>query len=454
MNVCGQLCRGFALYYQTVVRIIERGGEAHVDISRTILHVDMNCFYASVEMAEHPELRGRPVIVGGDEEMRHGIVLTASYPAKRRGVKTGSALWEARRACPDAIIVPPNYPLYQRYSRLARQIYYQYTDLVEPFGLDEAWLDLTHSVQLQGGDALLVAREISERMLCELGVTVSIGISWNKIFAKFGSDHDKPDGLTEVAPANAWRLVWPAPVRDLLYVGPATGRKLNHLGILTIGDLAHADAALLRRTLGKMGEVLQAFACGQDSAPVRPLVPGVYDIEHEVKGVGNGITCPFDVEDERTARQVIWLMGESVAQRLRAQGLAARTICAWGRDFATLASRSRQTTLDRPTQLTSEICATAADLLAADWDFAHGAKVRGVGVHASNLVPAASVVQLDLWGEEERRLRMLHLDRTIDELRGRFGNHAVRRLSELRDPRLSALDPQRDNVVHPVSYFA
>ncbi len=425
-----------------------------MDTSRAILHVDMNCFYASVEMAERPELRGLPVIVGGDEENRHGIVLTASYPAKRRGVKTGSALWEARRACPDAIIVPPRYGLYMRYSRLARSIYYQYTDLVEPFGLDEAWLDISNSVQLQGGDALLVAQEISERMVRELGVTVSVGLSWNKIFAKFGSDYDKPDGLTVITPYNACNLVWPAPVGDLLYVGPATKRKLNHLGIFSIGQLARADDELIRRTLGKMGAVVQAFARGEDASPVRPLDPTAHDIEHEVKGVGNGITCPFDVTDERTARQVVWLMGESVAQRLRAQGLAARTVCAWGRDFATLASRSRQTTLARPTQLTSEICSTAADLLVGDWNFAHGEKLRGLGVHASNLVPAQSAVQLDLWGEEGRRAQMLDLDHTVDGLRLRFGNHAVRRLSELADPRLASLDPQRDNVVHPVSFFA
>ena len=424
----------------------------HTD--RIVLHVDMNCFYASVEMAERPELRGLPVIVGGDEENRHGIVLTASYPAKRRGVKTGSALWEARKACPNAIIVPPRYGLYMRYSHLARTIYNQYTDLVEPFGLDEAWLDVTDSVCLQGGDALLLAREISERMVTELGVTVSVGVSWNKIFAKFGSDYDKPDGLTCITRQNACSIVWPAPVRDLLYVGPATARKLNHLGILTIGQLAQADDELIRRTLGKMGSVVQAFARGQDTSPVRTYDPAARDIHHEVKGVGNGITCPFDVEDERTARQVIWLMGESVAQRLRAHGLAARTISAFGRDFATLASRSKQTTLSRPTQLTSEICATAADLLVSDWDFAHGAKVRGVGVRASNLVPASSSVQLDIWGEEERRLRMLSLDNTVDELRFRFGNHAVRRLSELSDQRLSTLDPARDNVVHPVSFFA
>ena len=424
-----------------------------MDTSRVVLHVDMNCFYASVEMAERPELRGLPVIVGGDEESRHGIVLTASYPAKRRGVKTGSALWEARKACPDAIIVPPRYRLYMRYSQLARQIYYQYTDLVEPFGLDEAWLDITRSVHLQGGDALLVAREISERMLMELGVTVSIGLSWNKIFAKFGSDYEKPDGLTCITPDNACRLVWPEPVRKLLYVGPATARKLNHLGIMTIGQLAQADDELIRRILGKMGQVLQSFARGLDDSPVRPLDPNRHDIEHEIKGVGNGITCPFDVEDERTARQVIWLMGESVAQRLRSLGLMCKTVGVFARDARTLFGRSAQMRLERPSNITSEICDTAAELLCRGWDLRHE-PVRAIGVRASNLLPAEVPVQLDIFGVEEERLRARQLDRTIDALRSRFSNHAVRHLSELADERLAGMDPERDNTTHPVSYFA
>jgi len=425
-----------------------------MDTSRIVLHVDMNCFYASVEMAERPELRGKPVIVGGDEENRHGIVLTASYPAKWRGVKTAMALWEARRVCPDAIIVPPRYGLYMSYSAKARKIYNQYTDLVEPFGLDEAWLDITKTVGRVGGDPLRVAREIRERIPMELGCTVSVGVSWNKVLAKFGSDYKKPNGLTVITPQNMADVVWPAKVRDLIYVGPATERKLHAMGIFTIGELARADAYALKRSMGKMGLVVRSFARGEDDAPVRPFEPGLGDVEHGIKGVGNGITMPFDVDDVTTARQVTWLMGESVAQRLRAHGLAARTVSAWGRDFRTLASRSRQTTLARPTQLTSEICSAAADLLCADWDFAHGAKVRAIGVRASNLVPADTWVQLDVFGEEAARQRALDLDRTVDDLRARFGNHAVRRLSELCDDRLSSLDPERDNVVHPISFFA
>ena len=424
-----------------------------MDTSRIILHCDMNAFYASVEQSERPGLRGRPLIVGGDEESRHGIVLTASYEAKRRGVKTAMALWEARRACPEAVIVPPRYGLYHRYSNAARRIYYDYTDLVEPFGPDEAWLDLTGSVHLWGGDVRRVAAEISHRINGELGITCSIGYSWNKIFAKFGSDHDKPDGYMEVLPGNATDLVWPAPVEDLLYVGPATARRLRHLGIVTIGGLARADPALVRRTLGKPGLVVQAFAQGRDASPVRPLDLATTDADRETKSVGNGVTCPFDVEDARTARQVVWLMGESVAQRLRQLGLMARTVSATGRDSGSLASRSRQAMLERPSNITGEICSVAADLLVADWDFRHE-RIRSIGVRASNLVPADVPVQLDLEGVEERRIEMRELDGSIDELRHRFGNHAVRRAAEVADPRLEGLDPERDHYVHPVSYFA
>jgi len=423
------------------------------DTSRAIIHSDMNSFYASVEQAEQPCLRGRSVIVGGDEESRHGIVLAASYEAKRRGVKTAMALWQARKACPEAVIVPPHYELYQRYSRLARRIYYDYTDLVEPFGLDEAWLDVTGSLALFGGDARLVAEEISERVAQELGVRVSVGLSWNKIFAKFGSDHDKPDGLMAIAPRDVADTVWRAPVRDLLYVGPATERKLRRVGISTIGALAQAPTELLVHELGKMGGVLQGFARGLDTSPVRPLDPSAGDAAHVVKSVGNAVTCPFDVEDERLARQVVWLMGESVAQRLRALGLKARTVGATGRDFSTLRSRSRQRTLDRPTNLTGEICHAAADLLMDDWDLPRE-RLRAIGVRATELVPAAGPLQLDLEGVEARRERMLALDRATDALRARFGNHAVRRLSELSSERLAQLDPERDHVIHPVSFFA
>lgn len=228
-------------------------------MSRTILHSDMNCFYASVEMLHHPELAGKPMAVGGDPEARHGIVLTANYIAKRAGVKTGMALWQARQVCPEIIFVPPRMDLYLRFSRMAQEIYSEYTDQREPFGIDESWLDVTASTSVKG-DGMKIAKEISSRIKYELGVTVSIGVSWNKIFAKLGSDYKKPDAITEFSKDNYKDIAWKLPVGDLLMVGRSTERTMKKLGICTIGDLAGAESSILETYLGKMGLVLHTFA--------------------------------------------------------------------------------------------------------------------------------------------------------------------------------------------------
>ena len=204
---------------------------------RHILHCDCNCFYASVEMQEHPELRGKSIAVCGDPEARHGTVLTASYPAKQMGVKTGMPIWEAKQHCRDLIVVPASYGKYQKYSSYVREIFRDYTDQVESFGLDEAWLDITGSLGLFG-NPVKIAKEISERIKRELGITVSIGVSFNKITAKLGSDYKKPDAITVIEPDTYKQIVYPLPVGDLLYVGNATQRKLGSYGIRTIGQLA------------------------------------------------------------------------------------------------------------------------------------------------------------------------------------------------------------------------
>lgn len=224
-------------------------------MSRTILHSDMNCFYASVEMLHHPELAGKPMAVGGDPEARHGIVLTANYIAKRAGVKTGMALWQARQVCPEIIFVPPRMDLYLRFSRMAQEIYSEYTDQREPFGIDESWLDVTASTSIKG-DGMKIAKEISSRIKYELGVTVSIGVSWNKIFAKLGSDYKKPDAITEFSKDNYKDIAWKLPVGDLLMVGRSTERTMKKLGICTIGDLAGAEPSILE-TSEYYPEVLQ-----------------------------------------------------------------------------------------------------------------------------------------------------------------------------------------------------
>ncbi|WP_080803752.1 Y-family DNA polymerase [Arabiibacter massiliensis] len=428
------------------------GSPEGVDHGRVILHSDMNAFYASVEQAERPELRGVPLVVGGREETRHGIVLAKSAEAKAAGVKTGEALWEARAKCPGLVTVPPRYDVYQRYSALARRIYYQYTDLVEPFGLDECWLDLTGSLPLLGGDALRTAAEISGRVKAELGCTVSIGVSWNKIFAKFGSDVRKPDAVTAVTPENYRELVWRAPVGELLYVGRATRAKLHSSGIDTIGELACASPELLRRRLGKVGLVLRAFARGEDATPVKAYDPARNEVDRTVKSFGNGLTCSHDIVSPGDAKALIYLLAESVAQRLREARFRASTVSVGVRDARDLSSYGRQTTLHRATNTTGTIARTAWELLAANEPLDEGHPLRGLHVRASSLEPMDAPQQLELPFDARRRM-LEDLDETIDELRRRFGNACVRRGAELVDESLTDLDIKRDNVVHPVGYF-
>ncbi|MGI6221212.1 MAG: DNA polymerase Y family protein [Coriobacteriales bacterium] len=420
---------------------------------RSILHADMNCFYATVEQHRNPELRGLPIAVAGDPERRNGIILAKSREAKAYGVKTAEAIWQARQKCPSLILVPPDYAAYRRYSRLARMIYYDYTNQVEPFGLDESWLDITGSLELFGGDEMLVATEISERVKSELGLTVSVGVSWNKVFAKFGSDEDRGDGIVRITPENYRQVVWPYPVRELIYVGPATERKLRELGILTIGELATASERMLVHRLGKMGGVLRAFANGLDCSPVKVLDPCAGDTRREIKSIGNGLTAPHDIVDESSAKALVYLLAESLAQRLREEGFRCRVVAVSARDGGDLTFFGRQVTLRVPTSITEEIARTAFELLRANVPFGPSHPLRAIGVRACNLVPVEVPLQGDLFSDMERREGLERLDHAIDGLRNRFGNACVRRLAELADDTLTDLDIKRDNVVHPVGFF-
>ena len=417
---------------------------------RHILHVDQNSFYASCEQAEHPELRGKALVVGGNEEQRHGIVLAKSQEAKAYGINTADTLREARTKCPDLIVRPANFRLYMKYSSLARNIYYDYTDLVEPFGPDEAWLDVTHSSYLNGG-AELIAREISERVRSELGLSVSIGVSWNKIYAKFGSDYKKPDAITYIDENNYKQIVWESPVRDLLYVGAATERKLKILGIQTIGQLAEENPETLLKCFGKVGMVIQSFARGLDDSPVKAYVPETEEVNRIIKSYGNGLTAPHDICEPHDARALIYLLSESVAMRLREGAVRARTIAIGVRDNG-LESYTRQTTLRIPTNSTSLVAETAWRLLAANEPLDGSRPLRSMSVRASDLVPITAPVQLALWGDD-RVVERERLDSAIDDLRRRFGNNCIQRGIELYDSSLSGLDIKRDHVLHPVGFF-
>ena len=313
---------------------------------RTVLHVDMNCFYASVEMLHRPQMRHVPMAVGGDPQARHGIVLTANYLAKRQGVKTGMALWQARQVCPDIQFVPPRMDLYLRFSRMAHEIYQEYTDLWEPYGCDEVWMDVSGSCSLMG-DGLTIAQDISRRIKSELGLTVSIGVSYNKIFAKLGSDYKKPDAITTMGREEYRTKAWPLPVGDLLYVGKSTERKLQSMGIRTIGELAQMEEKYLRSRFGKIGLVLHSFANGWDDSPVKR--------EHThapIKSIGNSTTTPRDLETDEDVKIILYVLAESVAARLRENGFKCHVVEISVRDNA-LHHFTRQHKIDRPTNITA-----------------------------------------------------------------------------------------------------
>lgn len=412
-------------------------------MGRAILHIDMNSCYASIECLHHPEIRHLPVAVGGDVEARHGIILAKNELAKRAGVKTGEALWQAKQKCPDLVIVPPHYQLYLRFSRMARAIYAEYTDLIEPFGLDEAWIDVTGSGVF--GDAVEIAETIRNRVKFELGITVSIGVSFNKIFAKLGSDYKKPDAVTVFGKDDYREKVWPLPVEELLYVGPATTRKLRARCIRTIGDLAQTDPSLLHSWLGKMGYVLHAFANGNDPSPVAPLGE-----EAIIKSIGNSTTTPRDLTCEEDVNIIFYVLAESVAARMRENGFRAKTVQISLRD-TDLFSFERQCKLESPSCLASELHDAGMRLLQDNYRFRK--PLRSVGIRGMDLVPIQTAIQLNFFEDPVRREKRERLEVAVDELRRRFGHAAVSRAVTMCDPSLGTLNPKDDHTIHPVGYF-
>lgn len=412
-------------------------------MGRAILHIDMNSCYASIECLHHPEIRHLPVAVGGDVEARHGIILAKNELAKRAGVKTGEALWQAKQKCPDLVIVPPHYQLYLRFSRMARAIYAEYTDLIEPFGLDEAWIDVTGSGVF--GDAVEIAETIRNRVKFELGITVSIGVSFNKIFAKLGSDYKKPDAVTVFGKDDYREKVWPLPVEELLYVGPATTRKLRARCIRTIGDLAQTDPSLLHSWLGKMGYVLHAFANGNDPSPVAPLGE-----EAIIKSIGNSTTTPRDLTCEEDVNIIFYVLAESVAARMRENGFRAKTVQISLRD-TDLFSFERQCKLESPSCLASELHDAGMRLLQDNYRFRK--PLRSVGIRGMDLVPIQTAMQLNFFEDPVRREKRERLEVAVDELRRRFGHAAVSRAVTMCDPSLGTINPKDDHTIHPVGYF-
>ncbi len=411
---------------------------------RVILHSDINCCYAAIEHLHHPELNGKPLAVGGDPESRHGIVLTADYIAKKYGVKTGMALWQAKQLCPEITFVSPRMDLYLRFSRMAHEIYAEYTDLQEAYGIDESWLDVTDSATIKG-DGYSIAKEISNRMKSELGITVSIGVSFNKIFAKLGSDYKKPDAITTMYTDEFQTKAWNLPVGDLLYVGRSTNQKLAKIGIRTIGDLARTDEAILVSQLGKMGSVLWAFANGYDDSPVRKE-----NAHAPIKSVGNSTTTHRDLVNDEDVKIVIYVLAESVAARLRENGFRCRVVEISIRD-KDLFSFTRQRKISNATNITEEIAVEAYKLFMESYDWRK--PIRSVGVRGADLVNDNYWEQIDLFCDFQMREKHMKMDAAVDDIRRRFGFYSIQRGLMYQDKVLSAVNAKEDHTVHPHGYF-
>ena len=387
---------------------------------RVILHCDLNCFFASVELLRYPALRDVPVAVCGDPESRHGIVLAKNEAAKQLGVKTAETIWQARQKAPHLITLPPHHGLYREYSRKVNAIYGQYTDLVEPFGIDESWLDITNSMHLFGGDGKAIADQLRERLREELGLTISVGVSFNKIFAKLGSDYRKPDATTVIDRGNWQAIVWPLPVGDLLGVGRSTQKLLRQYGVETIGQLAAFPRQTLETLLGKHGTQLHDYANGLENSPVRP--------QHEaepVKSVGNGTTFPQNLTRWEEVRSGLAVLSDSVAGRLRRQGLYCGGVALTIRN-AQLRQFSRQVRLDAPTHLQKDIYQTALALARQSWHAPD--PIRALTVTALYLTDSAdSFQQLDLLdgAAAQREEKQERLEQAMDTIRGKYGKGAI-----------------------------
>ena len=384
---------------------------------RAILHSDLNSFYASVEMMLDPSLRGKAVAVCGSTEERHGIVLAKSELAKKAGVKTGMANWEARSVCRDLIMVPPQYDQYLKYSKLTQAIYQRYTDLIEPFGMDECWLDVSGS-QKVFGSAMNIAEKIRQETREELGLTVSIGVSFNKVFAKLGSDMKKPDAITEIRSDEFKEKVWPLNVNEMIYCGPATTKKLARFGVVTIGQLAQLDPGFMKLLLGVNGVALWQYANGLDRSRVMHR-----DVVSPVKSIGHGITCITNLENEEEVWRVMLSLCQDIGHRLRCHELTARgvQIAIRGDD---LFGSQFQCKLPISTQLPSEIAAAAFRLFKDKYQWYH--KVRAVTVRAIDLAPKNDVSdQLSIFIDTAKLQVRERLEDAIEEIRERFGKQAI-----------------------------
>lgn len=408
-------------------------------MEREILHVDCNKFYASVECYMNPELRDKPVAVGGDERLRHGVILTKNEIASKYNLVVGEPLWQARLKCPQLIILQPNFPLYIEFSKKVHKILEDYTDLIEPFGLDECWLDVTGDYRKSGYE---IADEIRRRVKDEVGITVSVGLSYNKIFAKLGSDYKKPDAVTIITRDNYKDIVWPLACENLLMVGEATKKKLNFYGIYTIGELAEASEDLLKNILGKNGVMLKRYANGLDMSAVRHM-----DVTREIKSIGNSVTTFRDLVNDTDVKIVFTTLADSVSRRMREHNIKGQTLVISVRNTQ-LITFNRRCKMQYPVNVSNELVKTAMQLFKScyKWDM----PIRSLGLSVTDF-DYDTPLQFDISGTLERIEKREKLEATLDRLKDKYGDFCVQKARVLFDEKLSRLTPFEEHDFCPFS---
>lgn len=387
-------------------------------MERVILHCDLNNFFASVSLLYNQTLVGYPVAVCGSVEERHGIVLAKNEIAKSYGVKTAEAIWEAKRKCPELITLPPIYDKYSEYSEKAKEIYSRYTDIIEPFGIDECWLDVTGSIMLFGSGEE-IAHKIRRDIKNELGITASVGVSFNKVFAKLGSDMKKPDAVTVISSDDFRQKVWPLPVQDMLFVGRSTVEKLNSAGVFTIGDVTLCDDAMLKRLFGKNGLSLKRNALGLDTSPVCDQ-----SISEKPKSIGRSVTEGQDFTNNEEVWQTFIVLSEDIAKRLRRHGMYAGGIQVHTRT-TDLSVKEFSRALENPTDISIKIAEAGMKLFKENyyWEL----PLRSVGIRAINLKDECVAVQQDLFGDVENERRQEKIEDSIHSIRQKYGDGVIKR---------------------------
>jgi len=411
---------------------------------RSILHIDLNNFYASVECLLRPRIKNKPVCVCGDKENRHGVVLAKNRIAKDLGVKTGMVIWEAKKFAPDLITINARFDLYIKYSNKVKEIYSRFTDKIEPYGIDECWLDITQSLKLFG-EPIEIANRIKDTILKEVGLTVSVGLSYNKIYAKLGSDIAGINEIVEITKDNREKTIFNLSVEDILYVGKQTKKKLNKINVFTIGDLAKTNKKTLKLLLGKWGEYLYDFANGYDEKPVRNLREQV-----PFKSIGNSLTNYKDISNEYEIKGLIGVLSESVVYRARELGVRTAKVVRVGIKDSLLIGYSFQGKLLPNILLSSNIENLAFKLIKDNYDFKN--KIRALSLSITGL-NEEECYQASFLYDYKKFEKLYSVENIVEKIKKKYGNKAIRKGYVLLDKKLENLDLKKEHIIHPESYF-